>query len=124
MRPLLSPEEFRRYPVLYVDDEPLALETFRLQFKEDFTVHTSQNGEEAMRSLRENEIAVILTDQRMPRLSGVELLKQVKEQHPDTVRMLITAYSDMDVVIEAINQGNVYRYITKPYNEDDLRNTI
>jgi signal transduction histidine kinase len=124
MNPLLSQEGFRRYPVLYVDDEPLALETFRLQFKEDFTVHTAQNGEEAMRILQENEIAVILTDQRMPRLSGVELLKQVKVHHPDTVRMLITAYSDMDVVIEAINEGNVYRYLAKPYNEDDLRNAI
>ena len=124
MKPLLQTEDYRQYPVLYVDDEPLALETFRLQFKEDFAVHTAQNGEEAMRILRENDIAVVLTDQRMPRLSGVELLKQVKEQYPDTVRMLVTAYSDMDVVIEAINQGNVYRYITKPYNEDDLRNTI
>jgi len=124
MKPLLSQEDFRRYPVLYVDDEPLALETFRLQFKEDFAVHTAQNGEEAMRILQENEIAVILTDQRMPRLSGVELLKQVKVHHPDTVRMLITAYSDMDVVIEAINEGNVYRYLAKPYNEDDLRNAI
>jgi len=124
MKPLLQAEDYRRYPVLYVDDEPLALETFRLQFKEDFAIHTAQNGEEAMRILRENEIAVVLTDQRMPRLSGVELLKRVKEEHPDTVRMLMTAYSDMDVVIEAINQGNVYRYLTKPYNEDDLRNAI
>ncbi|HUK55126.1 MAG TPA: ATP-binding protein [Nitrospiria bacterium] len=124
MKPLLRTEEYLRFPILYVDDEPLALETFRLQFKEDFTIHTSQNGEDAQRILRENEIAVILTDQRMPQTTGVELLKQVKEHHPDTVRMLMTAYSDMDVVIEAINEGNVYRYVTKPYNEDDLRNTI
>jgi len=124
MKPLLRTEEYLRFPILYVDDEPLALETFRLQFKEDFTIHTSQNGEDAQRILRENEVAVILTDQRMPQTTGVELLKQVKEHHPDTVRMLMTAYSDMDVVIEAINEGNVYRYVTKPYNEDDLRNTI
>ena len=55
MKPLLQAEDYRRYPVLYVDDEPLALETFRLQFKEDFAIHTAQNGEEAMRILRENE---------------------------------------------------------------------
>ncbi len=124
MKPLLQPEDYLRYPILYVDDEPFALETLRAQFKEDFTIHVAQDGEEALRLLSENEIAVVLTDQRMPRLSGVELLKRVKEQRPDTVRMLITAYTDMDVVIEAINEGNVYRYITKPYNEDDLRNTI
>ncbi len=124
MKPLLEPEAYRRYPILYVDDEPFALSTFRAQFKEDFTIHVAQDGEEAQRILQENEIAVILTDQRMPRLSGVELLKRVKAQRPDTVRMLITAYTDMDVVIEAINEGNVYRYITKPYNEDDLRNTL
>lgn len=124
MKPLLQPDEYRHYPILYVDDEPFALETFRLQFKEDFTIHVAQDGEEAQRILHENEIAVVLTDQRMPRLSGVELLTRVKAQRPDTVRMLITAYTDMDVVIEAINEGNVYRYITKPYNEDDLRNSL
>ena len=124
MKRLLQPEDYRRFPILYVDDEPLALETFRLQFKEDFTIHVAQDGEDAQRILSENAIAVVLTDQRMPRLTGVDLLKRVKEQQPDTVRMLITAYSDMDVVVEAINEGNVYRYITKPYNEDDLRNTI
>jgi signal transduction histidine kinase len=124
MNPLLQAEDYRRYPVLYVDDEPMALETFRQQFKGDFTIHTAQDAEEARRILREKEIAVVLTDQRMPRLSGVDLLKEVKQEHPDTVRMLITAYSDMDAVIEAINEGNVYRYVAKPYNEDDLRNTI
>jgi len=124
MKPLLQPEHYRQYPILYVDDEPFALETFRAQFKEDFTIHVAQDGEEAQRILQENEIAAVLTDQRMPRLSGVELLKRVKTQRPDTVRMLITAYTDMDVVIEAINEGNVYRYVTKPYNEDDLRNTL
>ena len=124
MNPLLQPEEYRRHPILYVDDEPFALETFRAQFKEDFTIHIAPDAEEAQRILGENEIAVILTDQRMPKLSGVELLKRVKTQRPNAVRMLITAYTEMDLVIEAINEGNVYRYITKPYNEDDLRNTL
>jgi signal transduction histidine kinase len=124
MKPLLQPEDYLRYPILYVDDEPFALETFRAQFKEDFTIHVARDGEEALRLVSENEIAVILTDQRMPGLSGVELLKRVKVQRPDTIRMLITAYTDMGVVVEAINEGHVYRYVTKPYNEDDLRNTL
>jgi signal transduction histidine kinase len=124
MKPLLQSEEYRRYPILYVDDEPFALETFRAQFKEDFTIHIAPDVEEAQRLLDQHEIAVVLADQRMPGLSGVELLKRVKIQRPDTVRMLITAYTDMDVVVEAINEGHVYRYVTKPYNEDDLRNTL
>lgn len=124
MNPLLQTEDYRRYAILYVDDEPLALETFRLQFKDDFTIHVAQDAEDAQRILQENEIAVFLTDQRMPRLTGVELLSRVKAQRPDTVRMLMTGYSDMEVVIQAINEGNVYRYVAKPYNEDDLRNTI
>ena len=124
MKPLLEAGEYRRYPILYVDDEPLALETFKAQFRNEFTVHTSSNGLEAQNLLNQHDIAVVLADQRMPQTSGTELLTQIKEQHPKTVRMLITAYSDMDVVVEAINAGNVYRYLTKPYEEDDLRNTI
>ncbi|HEY5595163.1 MAG TPA: hypothetical protein VIL61_08425, partial [Nitrospiria bacterium] len=63
MKPLLQPEHYRQYPILYVDDEPFALETFRAQFKEDFTIHVAQDGEEAQRILGEKEIAVVLTDQ-------------------------------------------------------------
>lgn len=124
MKPILPVGEYRNYPILYVDDEPLALETFLAQFRDDFTIFTAQNGEEAQNILREKEIAVIITDQRMPRMSGVELLSRIKESRPETVRMLITAYSDMDVVIQAINAGSVYRYIAKPYNEDELKSII
>ena len=124
MKPILQVGEYRNYPILYVDDEPLALETFLAQFRDDFTIFTAQNGEGAQKILREKEIAVVITDQRMPRMSGVELLSRVKESRPETVRMLITAYSDMDVVIQAINAGSVYRYIAKPYNEDELKSII
>lgn len=124
MKPLLSPDEYLKFTVLYVDDEPLALETFKAQFSEDFSIATAENAEEALAYLEKNEVSILLSDQRMPGLSGVELLARVKEIHPDIIRMLITAYSDMDVVVEAINSGNVYRYVSKPYNEDEIRNTI
>lgn len=107
--------------MLYVDDEELALEAFKLQFGEEFAIYTAQNSDEALRILDSEEIAVVVTDQRMPRISGVELLKQVKSIHPDVVRVLITAYTDLEVVIQAINTGNVYRYISKPYNEIEVR---
>ncbi len=124
MNPLLSAEEYRQYPILFVDDERFALETFEAQFRDDFTIYTASNGNEALEILRDKEMGVMLTDQRMPGLTGVELLTQIKDLRPSTVRILITAYSDMDVVIEAINAGNVYRYVTKPYNEDELRATV
>ncbi len=121
---MLKDLEYKKHPVLYVDDEELALQTFRVQFCNDFTIYTAKTTEEAIQVLSEEEIAVMITDQRMPRISGVELLRQVMSTHPDVVRILITAYTDLEVVIQAINEGNVYRYVPKPYNEEEVRTTI
>ncbi|MCI0528179.1 MAG: ATP-binding protein [Nitrospira sp.] len=121
---MLKDLEYKGYPILYVDDEDLALQSFKLQFSNDFTIHTASNSDGAIQILNTEEIAVMITDQRMPKVSGVELLKQVMSTHPDVVRILLTAYTDLDVVIQAINDGNVYRYLSKPYNEDEVRGTI
>ncbi len=121
---MLKDIEYKSYPLLYVDDEELALQSFKLQFSHDFTIYTASNSEEALQIIHMEEIAVVITDQRMPKVSGVELLKQVKSTHPDVVRILMTAYTDLEVVIQAINDGNVYRYVSKPYNEDEVRGTI
>lgn len=113
------------YPILLVDDEELLLMTFARQFKRDFTIYTANSGKLGLELLRAHpEISVILTDQRMPEMTGVEFLRLAMQIVPDAVRILITAYTDMDVVVEAINTGNVYRYITKPYNEDELRFSV
>jgi two-component system probable response regulator PhcQ len=117
--------QYKDYPILFVDDEEMALVTFTAQYKRDFTIFTAKGGKEALDFLHEHpEIALIVSDQRMPGMSGVELLQRAMQIAPDAVRVLITAYTDMDVVIEAINTGNVYRYVSKPYNEDDLRYSI
>ncbi|HXC62023.1 MAG TPA: ATP-binding protein [Nitrospiria bacterium] len=116
--------DYKKYPALYVDDEEMALETFKAQFRRDFTIHTALSGEEALRILSQQPIALIITDQRMPQMGGVALLEEVTKQYPNTIRMLMTAYSDMDIVIAAINKGQVYRYFPKPYNEDELRESI
>lgn len=121
---MLKDLDYKSYPILYVDDEDLALQSFKLQFSNDFTIYTASNSDEAHQILNTEEIAVIITDQRMPKVTGVELLKQVMSTHPDVVRVLLTAYTDLDVVIQAINDGNVYRYLSKPYNEDEVRGTI
>jgi len=117
--------QFKDYPVLFVDDEELLLATFARQFRRDFTIFTANNGKDALELLRSHpEIALILTDQRMPGMTGVELLREAMKIVPELVRILITAYTDMDVVIEAINTGHVYRYVNKPYNEDELRSSV
>ena len=121
---MLKDIEHKGYPILYVDDEELALQTFKLQFGNEFTIYTAKNSEEGLQVLNTEEIAVVITDQRMPKISGVELLTQIMSTHPDVVRILITAYTDLEVVIQAINSGNVYRYISKPYNEEEVRTII
>ncbi|HEY5600418.1 MAG TPA: response regulator, partial [Candidatus Manganitrophaceae bacterium] len=116
------PFDYKNYPVLFVDDEEMSVIGFAEQYNRDFTIFTAQSGNEALDLLQKHpEIALIITDQRMPGMSGVELLTQARIIAGEVVRMLITAYTDMDVVVEAINKGNVYRYINKPYNEEDLR---
>lgn len=116
---------YRDYPVLFVDDDEAILHGFSEFFKEDFTIHTAHNAEEALLCLQAHpDVAVIVTDQRMPKMGGVELLERVKALLPDTIRVLMTAYTDMEIVIEAINKGNVYRYVSKPYEEEQMRMEI
>lgn len=113
---------YKDYPLLFVDDEEMAVVGFTRRYGEEFTVYTATDGKRALETLREHpQIAVIVSDQRMPVMSGVELLSQAKSAAPDAIRMLMTAYTDLGVVIDAINKGNVYRYITKPYNEEEMR---
>lgn len=110
------------YPVLFVDDEEMALIGLEEQYEREFTIYTAKSGKEAIETLQAHpEIALIISDQRMPGMSGVEFLAQAKKAVPEAVRMLLTAYTEMEMVIEAINKGNIYRYITKPYDVADLR---
>jgi signal transduction histidine kinase len=113
--------DYKAYPVLYVDDEPYALETVQRQFKDEFTVLTASSAAKGLEVLGEREVALVLSDQRMPDLSGTQFLARVRAEHPETVRMLLTAYSDLESVVDAINLGNVCRYLTKPYEERELR---
>jgi signal transduction histidine kinase len=109
-----------RAPILYVDDEQANLTVFKAAFGNELRVLTAGGGEEALALLAQQPVAVLLTDQRMPGMSGVELAARVKELYPDTVRMILTAYSDSETAIEAINRGEVSRYIGKPWQRRDL----
>src|SRR5262249_45401314 len=108
--------------VLYVDDEPINLRVFDANFRDRFKIILSHSASEALAILanRENEIGVLISDQRMPELTGVELLERAKEIAPDIQRMVITAYSDVQAVMDAINRGQVIRYFVKPWNKEDL----
>lgn len=110
--------------VLYVDDEVNNLHAFKATFRRDFRVFTAESGAEGMAILSSEPIQVIITDQRMPEMTGVEFLAMVLEKHPDPIRILLTGYSDIQAVIDAINKGQVYHYLSKPWDESQLRNII
>lgn len=109
------------HTVLFVDDDPSNLTVFDAAFGDEFTVITAASGAEALSLLATIEVAVLLADQRMPGMSGVELMARARQDHPAPVRLLITAYSNLDEAIQAINQGHIRRYLRKPWNHDELR---
>jgi signal transduction histidine kinase len=110
--------------VLYVDDEPQNLVSFRAAFRFDFDIKTAATPNEVYQILKDNEIHVILSDYRMPELTGVELFEKLRLEFPLPIRILITAYTDVEAVIDAINRGNVYRYIKKPWIEVDIKTAV
>jgi Nif-specific regulatory protein len=114
----------KRYPILVVDDEQDNLDAFRFNFRKTFDILTATSGPEALQILAEKPVAVIVTDQRMPKMTGVELLREVRAKMPETVGIILTAFTDVDVLIEAINLGQVYRYITKPWDAQEVRGVL
>lgn len=111
----------KRHNLLIVDDEKEILRSLKLTFTEDHEVFTASSGAEALEILQQQDIALIITDQRMPVMTGVELLKQVIQINPQIIRIILTGYTDTAALIEAINQGHIYQYITKPWERQDFR---
>jgi CheY-like chemotaxis protein len=111
--------------ILVVDDEEAILETMTFTFEDDYEVLTSSSAREALALLeREGAVAVVISDQRMPEMTGVEFLARVFALHPTTVRIILTGFADMDAIIRAINDGHVYAYITKPWEPDQLKQVV
>ena len=98
--------------------------SFKATFRIKYNVFTAEGGEEAIKLLKENTINVIITDQRMPNMTGVEFLESILQDYPDPMRILLTGYADMNAVIDAVNKGKIFHYLTKPWNEDELDITI
>lgn len=110
--------------ILYVDDEENNLISFKATFRLKYKVYTATSGAEAIEILEKNLIHVIITDQRMPNMTGVEFLEKVIEKYTDPIRILLTGFTDMNAVIDAINKGKIFHYLTKPWNEEELDKTI
>jgi CheY-like chemotaxis protein len=111
--------------ILVVDDEEAILETMAFTFEGDYEVLTSSDARRALEILDEKApVSVVLSDQRMPNMSGVEFLREVTRRHPETVRIILTGFADMDAIIDAINDGHVYAYITKPWEPDHLKQVM
>lgn len=113
-----------RFPILYVDDDRANLLTLCYALEKDFWIITASSGEEALRRLMEEDIAVLVADQRMPGMTGAEVCARARELKPPVVRMIVTAYADIQAATEAINRGQVSRYITKPWKEDELKSIL
>lgn len=111
------------YNVLYVDDEENNLNSFRAALRRNYNIFTAHSGEEGIGILSKNDIHVVVTDQRMPNMTGVQFLQHIPGDQ-DNIRIILTGFSDMESIIDAINTGKVYRYITKPWDKDELKITI
>lgn len=108
--------------MLVVDDEPDNLDLLYRTFRRDFSVLRAESGQQALEILSEHgEVAVIISDQRMPEMKGTEFLSKTVPDFPDTVRIILTGFTDVEDLVDAINAGQVYRYITKPWNPDELK---
>ena len=110
-----------KYNILYVDDEQDNLLAFKAVFRRHYNIHLAEGGEEALRLLKENPIDLVVSDQIMPHMTGVELLEKVKDEYPDLIRIVLTGYSDMQAIIDAINKGQIYHYMNKPYNPAEFK---
>jgi DNA-binding NtrC family response regulator len=109
------------YKILIVDDEPANLRALERLFREDYEVLTAASGTDALELLQQHDVALLITDQRMPGMTGIELLKSTASLRPRMVRIILTGYTDVEDLVEAVNCGQVYKYVTKPWNNDEVR---
>ena len=116
--------EPKNFPLLVVDDEPDNLDTFRFNYRKAFDVHTATSGARALEMARQTDFAVVVTDQRMPGMDGLELLKGLRAIRPDAVGIILTAYTDVEVLINAVNLGKIYGFMTKPWDSKELRGVM
>src|SRR5262245_43868465 len=114
----------QRARLLFVDDEESILTTMRIMFRRHYEVLLASNGEQALELLRNNDVDVLISDQRMPGMMGVEVLREARGIRPRTMRVLLTGYSDFSAIIGSINEGEVYRFVHKPWSNAEFQSII
>lgn len=114
----------KKVNILYLDDEQENLQVFRISFRRNYNIFATTEPEEAFEILKNEEISVVISDQQMPKMKGTEFLRQVSLSYPDIVRIILTGYADIQTVMEAVNESGIYKYITKPWERDDMKITI
>src|SRR5918996_105226 len=119
-----SPDVGESTTVLVVDDEPRVLDSLEALLAMDYRVLRAERGDDALKLVVGEDVAVILSDQRMPGMTGTELLARSREVAPDTVRVLLTAFTDADALMASINAANVYRFLLKPWEPNELVHTV
>lgn len=117
-------DEKPKINVLYVDDEENNLISFKASFRRYFTIYTAISADDAKILLEQNDIHVLISDQRMPGTLGTELLAEALKNNPDQIRILLTGFADMEAIKDAINKGQIYHYLQKPWNDQELKETI
>jgi response regulator RpfG family c-di-GMP phosphodiesterase len=114
----------KKIDILYVDDEENNLISFKATFRLKYNVTIATSADAAMKILETKSAEIIITDQRMPNMTGIEFLEKIIEKYPDPIRILLTGYSDMSAVIDAVNKGKIFHYLNKPWDEKELDETI
>lgn len=109
------------YNILYVDDEKENLTSFKLLFRKDFNVIIANSAQEGLSVLKEEDIQVIISDQRMPTMTGIEFLEQVSDKQPEIIRILLTGYGDTSAMQTAVDRGTVYQILSKPFDRDEMK---
>jgi response regulator RpfG family c-di-GMP phosphodiesterase len=110
--------------LLVIDDEPDVCDSIHDLLRRDYRVLRATSAAEGCRLMQENEVHIILTDQRMPQITGVELLTKVRVKYPRAVRMLFTGYADLEAIIAAINQGHIFQFLRKPWQPEELQHAV
>jgi len=114
----------RKHTLLVVDDEPDVCDSVEALLRRQYRVLKARNAEDGLKLMQANDVHIIMTDQRMPKITGVELLSRIRGGYPQAIRMLFTGYADLDSIVAAINQGHIFRFLKKPWQPADLEEAV
>lgn len=120
----MTAETVTKARVLFVDDEPRVLTTMRILFRSHYEVFLAESGAKALELLKTQPVDVIVSDQRMPGMTGIELLRAARDLNPNAMRILLTGYSDLNAIIGSINEGEIFRFVSKPWSNEELSTTV